>query len=98
MVTFSNLIESRGRTDGVWGVLSEKMSKDFYSDGSEKNGESTGLRGGEIEEEGMEELSGGKFSKVQGRREGSISGLTEYKGGASDGRNTRPEIFMEVSG
>ena len=45
IVTFSNLIESRGRIEGDRGFLSEKMFKDFCKDGSEKEGEVTGLSG-----------------------------------------------------
>ena len=48
IVTFSNLMESRGRTEGESGVLAENISKDFCSEGSTKEGEDTGLREGEV--------------------------------------------------
>ena len=48
IVTFSNLMDSRGRTDGERGDLSEKMFRVFFKEGSEKEGEMTGL-GGETE-------------------------------------------------
>ena len=46
IVTFSNRIESRGRTEGERGVLSEKILRDFCKEGSTKEGEAAGLRGG----------------------------------------------------
>lgn len=49
IVTFSNLMDSRGRTDGDNGVLSMKMLRDFRKPGSAKEGEWTGLRRGESE-------------------------------------------------
>ena len=49
MVTFSKRIESSGKTEGVRGVLSEKMFKVLWSDGSEKEGASVGLCGGEAD-------------------------------------------------
>ena len=48
-VTLSNLIESKGRTDGVRGDLSEKIFSVFRRDGSEKDGASVGLVGEEAE-------------------------------------------------
>ena len=38
-------MDSRGRTKGERGGLSEKMFRDFFKEGSEKEGELTGLRG-----------------------------------------------------
>ena len=48
IVTFSNLMESRGRTKGERGVFAENISKYFCSEGSAKDGEETGLRGEEV--------------------------------------------------
>ena len=48
IVTFSNLMELRGKTEGESGVLAENISKDFCSEGSAKDGEDTGLREGEV--------------------------------------------------
>ena len=45
IVTFSNLMESSGRTEGERGVLSEKILKDFCRVGSEKDGVVEGLEG-----------------------------------------------------
>ena len=59
MVTFSNLIESKGRTEGVSGDLSEKMFSVFRRDGSENDGASIGLRG-KGTEGGAGGTSGGK--------------------------------------
>ena len=42
-VTFSNLIESKGRVDGEMGDLSEKISRAFRREGSLKEGEEIGL-------------------------------------------------------
>ena len=47
MVTFSKRMESRGKTEGERGVLSEKICKEFCKVGSEKDGASVGLRGEE---------------------------------------------------
>ena len=58
IVTFSKRMESRGRTEGDRGVLSEKMLKDFCKDGSKKDGEVTGLCGDKGEE--PEVTRGGK--------------------------------------
>ena len=43
MVTFSNLMESKGRVDGEMGNLSEKMSRYFRRERSLKDGEEIGL-------------------------------------------------------
>ena len=45
--TFSNRMEFRGKTDGERGVFTENISKDFCREGSAKDEEETGLRGGE---------------------------------------------------
>ena len=45
IVTFSNLIESKGRVDGERGDLADKIERDFISAGSEKAGEFRGLLG-----------------------------------------------------
>ena len=43
IVTFSNLIESKGRIEGEIGYLSRKMFRDFKREGSIKEGEEIGL-------------------------------------------------------
>ena len=43
IVTFSNLMESTGKTEGERGDFTENISKDFCSWGSAKDGEVTGL-------------------------------------------------------
>ena len=53
IVTFSKRIESRGRTERERGVLSEKILKDFFKEGSAKEGETAGLIGGQLEERGL---------------------------------------------
>ena len=45
MVTFSNLMESKGRMDGDMMDLSEKFSRAFRREGSLKEGEEIGLCG-----------------------------------------------------
>ena len=50
IVTFSKSIESRGRTEGERGVLSEKILNDFFKEGSAKEGEAVWLVEGEPEE------------------------------------------------
>ena len=47
IVTFSNQMESKGKTEGERGVLTVKISRDFCSEGSAKEGEETGLWGKE---------------------------------------------------
>ena len=42
-MTFSNLMESKGRVEGEMGDLSEKMSSAFRSEGSLNEGEEVGL-------------------------------------------------------
>ena len=59
MVTFSNRMDSRGKTEGERGVLSEKICKEFCKEGSEKDGASVGLQG-EDTMAGMVDTSGGK--------------------------------------
>ena len=44
-MTFSNLIESKGRVDGEMGDLSKKNSSDFKREGSLNDGEEIGLWG-----------------------------------------------------
>ena len=43
MVTFSNRMDSRGKIEGERGVLSEKIFRIFCKEGSEKDGDVTGL-------------------------------------------------------
>ena len=43
IVTFSNLIESKGSVEGETGYLSKKISRDLRSDGSKQEGEEMGL-------------------------------------------------------
>ena len=63
-------MDSRGRTEGERGGLSKKMSRDFFKEGSEKEGELTGLRG----EMGLEPaLSRGGKSASEKRGEGRES-------------------------
>ena len=47
IVTFSKRIESSGRTEGESVFLSDKMSSETCREGSAKEGEVTGLWGGE---------------------------------------------------
>ena len=49
-MTFSNRIESKGRIEGDRGVLSEKIFKAFFKEGSAKEGEEAGLKDGEPED------------------------------------------------
>ena len=80
IVTFSNRIESRGRTEGERGVLSEKILRYFCKEGSTKDGEATGLRGGEPNGEGPELTSGGKCAS-ENRGVGEAASLgREIKG------------------
>lgn len=73
MVTFSKRMESRGKTEGEMGVLSEKMSSDFCNDGSEKEGQSTGLRGCDVTR-GIDGLRGGKSDSEKRGGSGSSTG------------------------
>ena len=41
IVTFLKRIESKGKTEGERGVLGEKISRDFCSEGSANDGEET---------------------------------------------------------
>ena len=63
-MTFSNLIESSGRTEGERGVLSEKMFRVFCKEGSLKDGEIAGLRGGVSTVDDPLFIKGGKSSSV----------------------------------
>ena len=54
IVTFSNLMESRGRIDGERGVLSVNILKDFFKEGSAKEGEAAGLIGDKPKERGLD--------------------------------------------
>ena len=65
IVTFSNRMDSRGRTDGDKGVLRKKMLKDFCNPRSAKDGELTGLRWGESKVGGPKFTSGGKSESVK---------------------------------
>ena len=58
------MIESSGRTKGERGVLSEKMFRDFCKEGSLKEGDIAGLRGGVSYVEGPLFGKGGKSSAV----------------------------------
>ena len=69
MVTFSKRMESRGKTEGERGVLSEKICKEFCKAGSENDGASVGLRG-ERSRAGIVETSGGKSAEVNNGRIG----------------------------
>ena len=55
-------MESRGRTEGDSGVLSEKILKEFYKDGSENEGEETGLCGDKFARPAL--TRGGKSASV----------------------------------
>ena len=59
-MTFSKQMESRDRTEGDRGVLSENIFREFCKAGSAKEGEVTGLWGGEPKVEGPMLISGGK--------------------------------------
>ena len=78
MVTFSKRMESRGKTEGERGVLSEKICKEFCKVGSEKDGASVGLRG-EESRAGMVETSGGKSAEVNKGRIGQDNCSTGWK-------------------
>ena len=88
IVTFSNRIESRGRTEGERGVLSEKILRDFCKEGSTKEGEVAGLRGGEPNGGGPEMARGGKYaSENRGKEALPITGLkleVEVNGSATE--------------
>ena len=43
IVTFSNRMESKGKTEGERGVFTIKISRDFCNEGSAKEGEEIGL-------------------------------------------------------
>ena len=97
MVTFSNLMESRGKVEGERGDLSEKMERDLRREGSMKEGESIGLVGkgstclGEVlKREGKSSKEkGGRVFKVDKRSEavgvdkGKLLKGREIKVGAS---------------
>ena len=96
-------MESRGRTEGESGVLSENILKDFCKDGSEKEGEVTGLCGGKGV--GPEETRGGKSASVnkgegetQSRGEkGEGCGLTITEVNATGNREVEPRgALIEV--
>ena len=66
IVTFSNMIESKGKVEGEIGDLSENISNDFRSEGSIKEGEVVGLEGS-VDVIGVVVLwSGGKSSNAKG--------------------------------
>ena len=65
IVTFSNRMESRGRTKGESGVLSEKNFKVFCKEGSVKDGEVTRLCGGVPKVEWPKVTRGGKSESVK---------------------------------
>ena len=66
MVTFSNLIESKGKTEGEIGDLSMNISKALRRVGSSKEGVVKGLPGGAIQGGDVEWVRGGKFSRLKG--------------------------------
>ena len=100
IVTFSNRIESRGRTDGERGVLSEKILKDFFKEGSAKEGESAGLLWGEPEVWGLiwpEMERGGKSaSENRGVGEESIKG--EEEGIGHNGASRETPVLLGAEG
>ena len=57
-------MESRGRTEGERGILSEKMSSETCKEGSAKEGDVTGLRGGEVTGGGLGPSRGGNSESV----------------------------------
>ena len=91
IVTFLKRIESSGSTEGERGVLSEKILKDFFKEGSAKEGEVVGLIDGEPEDWGLvcpEVERGGKSaSENSGAGEMTVEGVeegTEFNGATSD--------------
>ena len=68
IVTFWKRMESKGRTEGERGVLSEKISSEDCREGLAKDGVEVGLQGGDKAEEGLGLGSGGKYASV--KREG----------------------------
>ena len=58
-------MESRGRTEGERGVLSEKIFRVFCKEGSTKDGEVTGLRSGVPKVKWPEVARGGKSEFVK---------------------------------
>ena len=84
IVTFSNLIESKGVMEGEIGDLSENMSKTLRRDGSIKEGEEIGLCGVSTIVGGVSLERGQKSSRVKAgdcSREGLVRG---YKTGSSE--------------
>ena len=71
-------MESRGRIEGESGVFSEKILKDFCKDGSEKDGEVTGLCGDEGV--GPEVMRGGKSTSVKIGEGETFSGGSNEEG------------------
>ena len=63
---FSNLIESRDKTEGEMGDLSVKISRALRRVGSSKEGMVKGLPGGAIQGGDVEWVRGGKFSRLKG--------------------------------
>ena len=78
IVTFSKRIESRGRTEGERGVLSENIFKYFCKEGSTKEGEAAGLREGEPEDWGLDwpEVDNGGKSASENKG-ATIDGIEE---------------------
>ena len=78
MVTFSKRMESRGKTEGERGVLSEKICRELCKEGSENDGASVGLHG-EDTKAGEVETSGGKSVELNNGRIGQDSCSTGWK-------------------
>ena len=72
MVTFSNLIESKDKTEGEMGDLSIKISRALSRDGSSKEGVVKGLQGEPVLGGEEEWGRGGRFSRVNGGGDGSV--------------------------
>ena len=76
IVTFSNRMEYKGKTEGERGVFTENISKDFCREGYAKDGEEIGLRGGEELSWGRGCVRGGKSEsekiKVGSEGEGGV--------------------------
>ena len=66
MVTFSNIIKSKGKIEGENGDLFVNISRALRRVGSSKEGVVKGLPGGAIQGGDVEWVRGGKFSRLKG--------------------------------
>ena len=81
IITFSNMIESKGSVEGEIGDLSEKIVSVFNREGSVKEGEVVGLSGATTISSGGDLYRGGNFSKVKSRGDTEVVIAEGFKGG-----------------